>query len=430
MKLHSITLINFSGTGYATHPSPPLWLAYLQAVLKNSGIRVFVIDEAAGQKIEKIRTEWVGLSVYTPTAAKAFELADRLRKQGVMVVLGGPHVTIFPRESLKHADKIVVGEGEKSILKIFSSKKKILKSDLAGDLDELPFPDWSGLPLEKYSSPTRRKKFLSIMTSRGCPFGCVYCYKGTFGRLYRARSARNVLDEISYLVENYGIEEIGFVDDNFTLSRKRVEEICHGIIERGLKIKWNCPNGVRVDTLSPELLRLMKKAGCYQLSFGIESGNQEVLDKIGKKITLEQVRKAAKWAKETGIETIGFFMIALPFDTEQTMLETINFAKTLDLDLAQFTITTPYPGTHLYSMVKENGKFLEKDFSKYGSYSGTCYYELGALNKELVERMYKKAYKEIYFRPGFALKRIIRNPRLIFAGFKYLKNIFFKKNSD
>ncbi|MBN1941100.1 MAG: hypothetical protein JW772_02870, partial [Candidatus Diapherotrites archaeon] len=158
----------------------------------------------------------------------------------------------------------------------------------------------------------------------------------------------------------------------------------------------------------------------------VESGNQEVLDKIGKQIKLEQVENAVKWAKQAGIETIGFFMIALPYDTEKTMQETIDFAKKLNMDLVQFTITTPYPGTELYNIVAEHGKFLETDFEKFGSYSGRSYYELGELNKELVERMYKKAYKEVYFRPVFAIKRIIKNPKLLLAGIKYLKNIFFK----
>ncbi|HLD58100.1 MAG TPA: radical SAM protein, partial [archaeon] len=401
--------------------------AYLQAALKKSCAIVKVIDEAAGQKIENIDTEWVGLGIYTPTAKKAFELADSLKKKGHKVVLGGPHVAIFPEESLKHADKVIVGEGEESIPLIFDSSEKILKSGLVKNLDSLEFPDWTGFPLEKYSSPTRKKKFLSIMTSRGCPFACVYCYKGMFGRTYRTMSPKNVLDEIGFLIEKYGIEELGIVDDNFTLNRKRVEEICSGIIERGYKINWNCPNGVRVDTLSPELLQLMKKAGCYQLSFGIESGNQEVLDKVGKGIKLEQVKNAVKFAKQAGIETIGFFMIALPFDNEKTMLETIDFAKSLDLDLAQFTVTTPYPGTELYEIVKQKGKFLITDFSEFGSYSGTAYYELGALNKELVERMYKKAYREVYFRPGYALKRIMKNPKLALAGISFLKKIFFKK---
>ncbi len=425
----SITLINLAADVYAAHASPPLWLAYLQAVLKRQGIAVKPIDQQAGQQIEGIDSEWVGLSVCTPAAAKAFALSDDLRRQGKKVVMGGPHATIFPNECLQHADKVIVGEGENSILRVFESREKILHSELIKDLDTLPFPDWSGLPLHEYKAVTRKHNYLSVMSSRGCPFSCIYCFKGVFGNTYRKRSSANVLSEIGYLIENYGVKEIGFVDDNFSLDKKRVEEICKGMIERRFKILWNCPNGVRVDSVDPQLLRLMHNAGCYQLSFGIESGNQAVLDKIGKRINLQQVRDAVRWAKEAGIETIGFFMIALPFDDMQTMQETIDFAKELDLDLIQFTITTPYPGTQLYDLVEKQGKFLIKDFSKYGSYTGKAYYEYGCLNRELVESMYKKAYKSVYLRPGYALKRIAKNPKLLASGAKYLLSVLGKKKN-
>ncbi len=423
----SISLVNLAPSVYAAHPSPPLWLAYLQAVLKKKGTAVKPIDQQAGQSIATIETDWAGLSVCTPTAQKAFTLGDELRSQGIKVMMGGPHAAIFPEECLRHADKVIVGEGERSVLEIFDSKKKILKSELIKNLDTLPFPDWHGLPLQKYKAVTRKHCYLSVMTSRGCPFSCIYCFKGIFGRLYRKRSPANVLDEIQYLIDEYGTEEIGFVDDNFTLDKGRVEEICKGMIERRFNISWNCPNGIRVDTVDKRLLELMHNAGCYQLSFGIESGNQAVLDKIGKTISLQQVKNAVRWAKETGIETIGFFMIALPFDDRETMQQTIDFAKELDLDLIQFTVTTPYPGTPLYDIVEKQGKFLIKDFSKYGSYTGRAYYEMGCLNKQLVEEMYKKAYKSTYLRPAYAMKRIAHNPKLLASGAKYMLSVLGKK---
>tara|TARA_Y100000310_G_C20648820_1_gene798230 strand:+ start:193 stop:1479 length:1287 start_codon:yes stop_codon:yes gene_type:complete len=425
----SITLINPAFGVYVSHPSPPLGIAYLKAILEKNGIRTEIIDETAGMEVDikKIDSEWVGLTVFTPTAKNAYELADKLRAAGKKVMLGGPHVSILPKEALKHADKVVLGEGEKSVLEIFTSKKKILQNELIKDIDSIPFPNWHGLPLEKYTSPTRKHPYLKIMTSRGCPYGCIYCFKGVFGRYYRMRSPKNVVDEVEYLQKEYGCKEIAFIDDNFSQNRQRTIDICREIIQRKLKFDWNCPNGVRVDTLDLSLLKLMKKAGCYQLSFGIESGNQEVLNKVGKGIKLEQVRDAVKWAKEAGIETIGFFMIGLPYDTEETMQQTIDFAKSLPLDLVQFTITVPYPGTQLYHLIDDEGRFLVDDWAEFGSYSGKAYYEYGAIKRELVERMYKKAYREIYFRPGYALKRIIKNPKLLFSGAKAFANIFKKK---
>jgi len=428
MAQHSITLVNPSFGVYVSHPSPPLGIAYLKAVLEKNGIKAKLIDETAGMSAspESIDTEWVGLSIFTPTAKQAYKMADAYRKAGKKVVIGGPHASIKPEEALAHANKVIVGEAEKSVLEIFSSKKKILQCDLIKEIDSIPFPDWHGLPLEKYSSPTRKHPYLKIMTSRGCPYGCVYCFKGVFGRFYRMRSPKSVVDEVEYLQREFGTKDIAFIDDNFSQNRQRTIDICREIIQRKIKVDWNCPNGVRVDTLDLALLKLMKKAGCYQLSFGIESGNQEVLDKVGKGIKLEQVENAVKWAKEAGIGTIGFFMIGLPYDTEETMQQTIDFAKSLPLDLVQFTITVPYPGTELYTMVEKQGKFLVDDWSAFGSYSGTAYYEMGSLNKELVERMYKKAYKEVYFRPGYALKRIIKNPALLFSGLGYFSKIFRK----
>lgn len=425
---HSITLINPSFAVYVAHPSPPLGLAYLKAVLIKNGIEAKIVDETVGMLVEPeaIGTEWVGLTVFTPTAKNAYTLADRLRKAGKKVMLGGPHVSILPKEALKHADKVIVGEGEKSVLEVFTSKKKIIFNPHIQDIDSLPFPDWHGLPLEKYKAPTRKHPYLKVMSSRGCVWGCIYCFKGIFGCDYRMRSAKNVVDEIEHLQKEYGVKEISFTDDNLTHDRQRAIDICREILQRRIKIDWACPNGVRVDKVDLALLKLMKKAGCYQIGFGIESGNQDVLDKIGKGIKLEQVRKAAEAAKQAGIETIGFFMIGLPFDTEETMQQTIDFAKSLPLSLVQFTVTVPYPGTPLFKLVEKKGKFLISDWSEFGSYSGKAYYEMGALNKELVERMYKKAYKEVYFRPGYALKRIAKNPRLLASGAKYFATIFKK----
>jgi len=425
---HSITLVNPSFAVYVTHPSPPLGLAYLKAVLEKNGIRAKIVDETVGMPASPgaIDTEWVGLTVFTPTAKNAYALADRMRAAGKKVMLGGPHVSILPKEGLQHADKVIVGEGEKSILEVFSSKKKIIQSPLIEDLDSLPFPDWHGLPLEKYAAPTRKHPYLKVMSSRGCTWSCIYCFKGIFGHAYRMRSAKNVVDEIEHLQKEYGTREISFTDDNLTHDRERAIDICREMLQRRIKVDWACPNGVRVDKIDLPLLKLMKKAGCYQIGLGIESGNQGVLDKIGKGIKLEQVREAAEAAKKAGIETIGFFMIGLPFDTEETMQQTIDFAKSLPLSLVQFTVTVPYPGTPLFSLVEKKGSFLIDDWSEFGSYSGKAYYEIGSLNKELVEKMYKKAYKEVYFRPGYALKRIAKNPKLLLSGAKYFSKIFKK----
>ena len=395
-------------------------MAYLQGIIKAAGVRVRVVDESAGQKIGEIDTEWVAFGATTPTIKKIYALADKYRAEGKKVILGGPHPTIFPEEAIQHADKVIMGEAEEEILKALdpSNNEKIMKGTISKPLDEFPDPDWSGFPLEKYSGPTRKGKYLAVLTSRGCPHACIFCYHGTFGYNFNARSPERVVDEIENLAKNLNVKEISIIDDLFNYDRARAKKICELIIERGIKIAWSCPNGIRADYADKELLTLMKKAGCYQVAFGIESGNQEIVNKVGKALDLKFVKEAVKNCNELGIESIGFFIIGLPYDTKETMQQTIDFATSLPTTYTQFTIATPYPGTTLYKMVEAKGKFLEKDWSKFGSYMGKATYTFGNLDPKLVEEMYAKAYKELYT-PKYVIKKLFHNPKLIKAGIKY-----------
>jgi len=406
---------------YAAHPSPPLWMAYMQAILKKNGVRVKIVDEAAGQEIGNIDTEWAAFGVTTPTSKKVYSLADQLRAQGKKIILGGPHPSIFPEEAIEHADKVIVREAEEVIIDALDAKNKenILQGKITKQLDEFPFPDWNGFPLDKYKGVTRKGRYVSILTSRGCPYACIFCYHGTFGYKYNPRSPENVVGEIEQLVNKYNVKEIAIIDDIFNYNRDRAKKICELLIEKGIKVAWSCPNGVRADHTDRELLELMKKAGCYQLAFGVESGNQEMVKRIGKGLDLTKVKEAVKNCRELGIETIGFFMLGLPYDTEQTMQQTIDFALELNPTYTQFTIATPYPGTTLYKMVEKQGSFLEKDWSLYGSYTGKATYKFGNLDPALVEKMYAKAYRELY-KPSYIVKKIIHNPKLLKAGVKYL----------
>ena len=417
----SITLINPAHEVYAAHPSPPMWMATLQAILKEAGIKVRVIDEAAGQKIGNIDTEWVAFGVTTPTSKKIYALADKLRKDGKKVILGGPHPSIFPEEAKQHADKVIVGEADEVLVPALNpnTTEGILKGQISKPLDEFPNPCWDGFPLEQYHGPTRKGKYLTILTSRGCPHACVFCYHGTFGYNFNPRSPERVVNEIEDLIKKYSIKEISIIDDLFNYDRERAKRICELIIEHGIKISWSCPNGVRADYTDLELLQLMKKAGCYQLAFGVESGNQEIVNKVGKKLDLKHVKQAVENCRKVGIETIGFFIIGLPYDTKETMQQTIDFAKKLNTTYTQFTIATPYPGTTLFKMVQSGGEFLEKDWSKFGSYMGKATYQFGNLNPKDVEEMYAKAYKELYT-PLYIVRKIWYNPKLIKAGIKYV----------
>lgn len=434
-----ITLIQPAFKNYASI-QPPMGLACLAAVLKKRDAEILIIDANAERLTVKettdkaIRTkpDVVGVTITTPLVDSAQQIASQIKLNDphLPIIVGGPHPTIMPEEVLRHGniDIVVRGEGETTIDELytyFTNPNQASLSSIEGisyinngkichnppralisDLDSLPFPAWELLPIDKYKSDVRKtNRSLPIMTSRGCPFGCIFCYKGVFGTKYRCRSAENVVNELEYLINNFEIKEFAILDDNFTLDQKRATKICELIIERHLAIPWCTPNGIRASPASIELFSKMKQAGCYRIYIGAESGNQKVLDYINKKLTLEEIREAFELAKKVGLETVALFMIGNLPETEDTMNETIKFALELDPDLAQFTIATPYPGTEMCKLIEKEGEFLINEPENLASCGGAVF-RYKNLTPELVNRKYREAYKSFYCRPKFVLKTI------------------------
>ena len=214
-----------------------------------------------------------------------------------------------------------------------------------------------------------------------------------------------VIQEIEQLISKYGVKDIQIYDDTFTLDRERASKICSEIINRKLNIKWNCMT--RMDRVDLDLLKLMKKAGCYGVGYGIESGSERILKMIKKGITKQLARDAVKWAKKAGIEVRGFFILAYPTETEEEAMETINFAKELNVDLAQFMIVTPFPGTDLWRMCKEDGEIVTKDWSAFTFISpDSPPFIPSTMTKESVKNLYNKAYRSFYMRPSFILGQL------------------------
>jgi radical SAM superfamily enzyme YgiQ (UPF0313 family) len=416
----------------------PLGIAYIASVLEKSGLPIDIIDmnvqrmDLTGLKVElgKREANIVGITSTTPQIRLSWEIT-KLAKQinpNCKVVLGGVHPTALPEESLStpYVDFVVRGEGEVTFLDLiralggngnlknvkglsFKTGGEIIHNPsrpFISNLDSIPFPARHLFPFpEAYKSPMlERKLFADIMTSRGCPGTCIFCNKSIFGHTFRARSPENVVDEIEFLVGKYGVGEIHIADDTFTFDIERAMRICDLIIERKLDIAWSCSNGIRVDCVNRELLRRMKRAGCYRVSFGVESGSDEILKRIGKGITLQQARSACDMANDVGLTTIAFFMLGNYGENSETMERTIAFAKSLNVDYAQFTITTPFPGTALYKLIEKHGKILTKDWERYGIYAEPLF-ETEDLTQELVAKMYRKAYREFYFRPTYILRR-------------------------
>jgi anaerobic magnesium-protoporphyrin IX monomethyl ester cyclase len=271
------------------------------------------------------------------------------------------------------------------------------------DLDSLPFPARHLLPMDKYTILGKKSTIGNIISSRGCPFYCTFCESSLlFGRMFRARSPKNVVDEMKQLINEYHPKTIEFSDDLFTLNMKRTETICDEIRRRGLDIPWACSS--RVDTVSRSLLRKMKKAGCILIYYGVESGSQRVLNLMRKHIKIEQIIKAIKWTKEVGIEILASFIIGFPGETREDMQKTIAFAKRLDVDYAQFSFATPYPGTELYQMAKEKGLLLTEDWSQYTA--GKPVIAVDNSTKDDLTKLLKKAYQKFYLSPKLLLRHL------------------------
>jgi radical SAM superfamily enzyme YgiQ (UPF0313 family) len=278
----------------------------------------------------------------------------------------------------------------------------------------LPFPARDLLPLDSYFSiGIRKKPHATMITSRGCPYNCNFCVNhSVLGKRFRYRSVENVIKEIDELVSKFHVREIDIIDDNFTLIPERAEKICDELIKRRYDLIWKLGNGIRADRINEQLIRKMKDAGCYLIAFGVESGNPEILKGINKGETLEDIKKAVRLCKKYGIETEGFFIIGNLGDNEKTIQETINFAKKLDLNIAQFQVFIPIPGSEYTKLIEKEGKVFAKSWSDYGAFKKPIF-QHQSLTPELMERMQKKAYRDYYLRPKMILKKImeIRSPR-------------------
>ena len=433
-----------------TRISPPLGLAYLAAVSEQHGhqVRVFdgdVEDTPLADAMREFAPEVVGITANTTQITAAWRDAELVKSlNGAPVILGGPHPTSLPEESAAKpfVDAVVRSEGEATWLELLSKLEvgdwrldgaaQYPLSNIQGityrdgngsiintpdrapiptaELNEMPFPAWHLFRLERYTNlqPTVDQvdgPSLPILTSRGCPYRCSYCSQ-IGPRRWRARSVDSVLAEWRWLVHEAGAAEIGVLDDSFNIDRQRVLDICARLVDEELnRVPWIMINGIRANIAGEEVLGAMKRAGCKRAAFGVESGNQAILDSVvDKHLTLDQVRSAFKAARAVGLETIGFFIVGLPGETEATMDDTIRFACELDPVVANFSIATPFPGTEMYNTVKAQGRILADTWDDFVFFEGKARFEMPGLPAELVERKWKEAYRRFYLRP----KRIAR----------------------
>jgi len=378
---------------------PHLGICYIAAVLRKNGFSVRIIDLNAEQfsrrelmeEIRKAGPGLIGISSMTFTFLQALELARQIKANfSVPVVLGGNHVSIYPRETAGHGcvDLGVVGEGEETFLEVANLlKDKKIEDSLpelekikgivfksAGktvltaprpflpDLDNLPFPAIDLLKAEKYYGCNLPVPYMTMITARGCPYDCVFCSKYPWGQGVRYNSAARVVDEIERLVKGLGVKAIDFFDDTFIFQKKRVGEMAELIGQRKLSFEFGITT--RVNTVDREILRKLKSMGCRTIAYGVESGDLGVLKKLDKRITVEQVKNAFKLAEEAGINTVGFFMVGNPSETEEGIRNTIRLIRRIGADYFIANVLVPYPGSRLYDNLLESGELKEDYWRK------------------------------------------------------------------
>ncbi len=422
--------------------SPLLGISVLAGALLRDQHEVRVLDlnlcadfrPRLAEALSSDRPDYAGITFVTPLFQNMNLVAGLIKEHSpkTVVIGGGPHASAMPKETMESSrlDLLVIGEGDLVLPEIVAGKSLSAIQGIAYrqgteiivnpprapimDLDALAFPAWHLYDVPKYRSPgamARKNPAGWIETSRGCPFDCCYCNKSVFGRSFRAKSPDRVVQEIRHTL-NAGFNEIHIADDMFTTDVERVKTICRKLLYQNMRFPWSTVTGIRVDRGDQEMFDLMAKAGCYRVSFGIESGNQAILDRIGKGIRIEQVENAVSMAKKAGLETFGFFVLALPGETVTTMRETIALACRLDLDWAKVSVMTPIPGSRIYRELEAQGRLRIKDWSKFNVYMPTNeIFEHSELDWPTIDRYFRSFYREFYFRPLPIFRRLISGIR-------------------
>jgi len=409
---------------------PPLGISYIAAVLEQNNYSVIILDckalnltsDEIRMFINKSKPDIIGITAMSSTLIGALEVAKIAKESGAIVVIGGAQLAAYPIETLSYdfIDYGIIGEGEYSMLELVQAiENKTDVSSIKGlayknnglvivngeriveDLDSMPFPARHLLPMDKYHCVITETPFTTMISSRGCPSKCGFCFKQPSDKKIRFRNPIKIVDEMEELILKYHVKEIMFYDDSIAIKRNHIVGICEEIIKRKLSIKWESP--ARIDNMDEELLKLMKESGCIRIRYGVESGNENILKLMHKGVSLDKIREVFKLTKKIGIETFAYFIIGYATESPFTVRDSIDFAKELDPDWVMFTIATPYPHTDLYELAnKEN--FITGDYWRE--------FTLGKRTDRLpylvndAEEWMARAYKEFYFRPSYIIKKL------------------------
>ncbi len=415
---------------------PPLGLLYVASFAESKGHRIHLMDAIAEELtfediesfIRKHRPSFVGITSVTTQISSACRVASIVKRAspGSPVVIGGPHASAVPDDVLKdtNVDYVVRGEGEYSFSELIAGKPIETINGLSYrsngpdgdivhnapgepimDLDSLPMPAYHLTQFDLYKPSVgayKRLPAIAMITTRGCPGKCIFCTSA--GTTLRTRTADKIVAEIEHLQAEYDIREVNFYDDTFTMFRKNVARFCDLIVERGIDLTWSC--FARVDCVNESLLAKMRAAGCHQILYGIESADPEMLKNIRKPIDLDRTRQTVRLTQAAGIDVRATFMFGNPGETVESMRRTIDFAKELGPDLVMFNILVPLPGTEIHEWAKKKGYLRTQNWQDYDA--ANVMVELPTVASDEINRMYRTAYREFYFRPRYMLRRLKR----------------------
>ena len=436
---------NILGEAYESRDVyPPLGLLYVASHAETvPGCEVRVLDcnaerlthEAAEERIAASAPDVVGIQAMTFTLIDCIRLARSARRAvpNALIVMGGPHPTIYPAETvdIEVVDAVVRGEGEYVFAELVRARLEgraleavegvLTKRNGANaaliaslrhidELDRILPPARHLLDNSLYRSVmAKRARATTMMSSRGCPFQCSFCDRPQMGKVFRKRSARSVVEEMAQCVEEYGIGEIVFYDDTFTVDKQRVLDICDMLIERRLEVLWDIRS--RVDCVTPQMLGRLREAGCARIHYGVESGSPRIQKVLEKNLDLGEVAEVFARTRKEGIEVLGYFMVGCPTETEEDVEKTIGLLRSLPMDYAHISIFTPFPGTELYEAALESGT-LDRDrwreFARDPRPDLVPVHGFAAMSGEEVVESARRAYRAFYGRPGYLLRQLAR----------------------
>jgi len=390
----------------------PLNLGYIASYLEKNNIDVTIIDQLAGQNVKKELNKYnpdiVGITATTPLVSDAYKIADMCREKGILTVMGGPHASVLPAEALQHVDIVVKGEGERAALDIVRNgiKSGVITHPYIKNLDEIPPPARHLMQMDFYLRTKDRlqdtylyfvpqhTKTAAILSSRGCPYACIFCHNTWRGIPYRYNSVERVISEIKQLINQYNVEALFFIEDNLFVNKPRVRKICRLMKKNKFDIIWGA--NARVDNVDSKTLQVVKDAGCRQITFGFESGSQSILDILNKRTTVEQNKRAIELCRGAGIIPQGTFIIGNPTETIDDIRMTQQFIRDNNMgDFVGICISTPFPGTELWKWCEERGLIPESfDWSEF-TYDKVPIHVCDTIPPEELQRIYYEITDEI-----------------------------------